>query len=115
VIRFGILGWSLKWCGQLRRRRQLYYGHTTGFDISPKAVQVVTEAALLGGVMAQGIGESLRILSDGAGQFNVLIHALCWVHAERVLRRLQGNTKQQRQNLAEMQHLLWQYYRQLQQ
>lgn len=83
--------------------------------LSPKAVQVVTEAAMLGGVMAQGIGESARILSDGAGQFNVLIHALCWVHAERVLRRLQGNTKQQRINLAEMQHLLWQYYRQLQQ
>ena len=37
------------------------------------------------------------ILSDGAPQFNVLVHALCWVHAERALRRLQGNTSQQRQ------------------
>lgn len=83
--------------------------------VSAKAVRVLTEAALLGGVIAQGVGQSLRILSDGAGQFNVLLHGLCWVHAERALRRLQGNTKQQRQNITEMQDLLWQYYRQLQQ
>jgi hypothetical protein len=83
--------------------------------VSAKAVQVISEAALLGGVMSQGINEPLRILSDGAGQFNVLCHGLCWVHAERGLRRLQGDTQQQRQNIAEMQDLLWDYYRQLQQ
>jgi hypothetical protein len=83
--------------------------------VSIKAVQVISEAALLGGVMSQGMNEPLRILSDGAGQFNVLCHGLCWVHAERGLRRLQGDTQQQRQNIAEMQDLLWDYYRQLQQ
>jgi hypothetical protein len=83
--------------------------------VSAKAVQVISEAALLGGVMSQGMNEPLRILSDGAGQFNVLCHGLCWVHAERGLRRLQGDTQQQRQNIAEMQDLLWDYYRQLQQ
>lgn len=83
--------------------------------VSAKVVQVVTEAALLGGVMSQGMNAPVRILSDGAGQFNVLVHGLCWVHAERSLRRLQGDTPQQRQNIAEMQELLWQYYRQLQQ
>lgn len=83
--------------------------------VSAKVVQVVTEAALLGGVMSQGMKAPVRILSDGAGQFNVLVHGLCWVHAERSLRRLQGDTPQQRQNIAEMQELLWQYYRQLQQ
>ena len=83
--------------------------------VSAKAVQVISEAALLGGVMSQGMNEPLRILSDGARQFNVLCHGLCWVHAERGLRRLQGDTQQQRQNIAEMQDLLWDYYRQLQQ
>jgi hypothetical protein len=82
--------------------------------VSAKAIQVVTEAALLGGVMEQGMGDPLQILSDGARQFNVLRHGLCWVHAERALRRLPGNTQQQRDNIAEMQDLLWQYYRQLQ-
>lgn len=83
--------------------------------VSARAMQVISEAALLGGVMSQEINAPLRIISDGAGQFNVLCHGLCWVHAERSLRRLQGNTEQQRQNLAEIQDLLWQYYRQLQQ
>ena len=83
--------------------------------VSAKAIQMISEAALLGGVMSQGINAPLRILSDGAGQFNVLCHGLCWVHAERGLRRLQADTPQQRQNIAETQDLLWQYYRQLQQ
>jgi hypothetical protein len=80
-----------------------------------KAVQIISEAALVGGVMSQEIKAPLRILSDGAGQFNILSHGLCWIHAERSLRRLEGDTEQQRQNLVEMQEELWQYYRQLQQ
>jgi hypothetical protein len=83
--------------------------------VKPKAVQIISEAALLGGVMSQGINAPLRILSDGAGQFNILGHGLCWIHAERSLRRQEGNTQQQRQNIVEMQEELWQYYRQLQQ
>jgi uncharacterized coiled-coil protein SlyX len=82
---------------------------------SARAVQVISEAALLGGVMSQGIKVGLRILSDGAGQFNILCHGLCWVHAERGLRRLQGTTPQQCRNIDQMQEQLWQYYRQLQQ
>jgi hypothetical protein len=82
--------------------------------VSAKAIRLISEAALLGGVMSGGINPVLRILSDGAGQFNVLIHGLCWVHAERCLRRLQGNTEGQRQNIDQMQSLLWQYYPKLQ-
>jgi Transposase IS66 family len=82
--------------------------------VSAKAIRSISEAALLGGAMSGGINPLLRILSDGAGQFNVLIHGLCWVHAERCLRRLQGNTEYQRQNIAQMQDLLWQYYPKLQ-
>ena len=82
--------------------------------LTPKARRLVSEAALLGGAMEKGVSEHLRILSDGAGQFNLLVHALCWVHAERALRRLPGYTARQRQNIEEMQQLLWGYYRQLQ-
>jgi hypothetical protein len=82
--------------------------------LSPKARRLVTEAALLGGAIERGVSGQLRILSDGAGQFNVLVHALCWVHAERALRRLPGNTARQRQNIEAMQQLLWDYYRHLQ-
>ncbi len=81
--------------------------------VTAKAIRLITEAALLGGAIEQGVNIQLRLLSDGAGQFNMFVHALCWVHAERALRRLPGNTARQRQNIEQMQKLLWEYYQQL--
>jgi len=81
--------------------------------VRKKVVQVMTESALLGGILSEPLSSPLRILSDGARQFNIMIHGLCWVHAERAVRRLQAETENQRQNLDEVQSLLWGYYRQL--
>jgi hypothetical protein len=50
--------------------------------------KIVTEGALLGGLLAQGIPSDRVILSDEAGQFNIFDHALCWIHAERAINRL---------------------------
>jgi hypothetical protein len=80
-----------------------------------KIVRVLSEAALLGGLTIEGRSEPLRILSDGAGQFNIMKHGLCWVHIERGLRKLEGNTETERENIAEMQGLLWEYYQDLKQ
>ena len=38
--------------------------------------------------------------SDDAGQFNVGSHALCWVHAERLIHKLVGFNHRQRQACA---------------
>jgi len=38
--------------------------------------------------LGQGIPVTLSIVSDDAGQFNVFDHALCWIHAERIINRL---------------------------
>ena len=81
--------------------------------VGKQANRLVTEAALLGGAIEKGVDIHLKILSDGAPQFNILVHALCWIHAERALRRLSGETPQQRQNIEEMQQFLWEYYQQL--
>ena len=78
-------------------------------------MRVLTEAALLGGLSLVVPSEPLRILSDGAGQFNVMQHGLCWVHMERSLRKLEGNNEQERKNIVEMQGLLWDYYQELKQ
>ena len=80
-----------------------------------KTVRVLTEAALIGGLNIAGRSEILRILSDGAGQFNVMQHGLCWVHIERGLRKLEGDNDQERENIVEMQGLLWEYYQELKQ
>ena len=63
-----------------------------GFDtlgVTPDPVKVATEAALWGAVCEQGLLDGTVIVSDGAGQFRVGEHALCWVHAERLVYKLQ--------------------------
>ena len=49
--------------------------------------QIATEGALLG-APARGLQERLAIVSDDAGQFKVLRHGLCWIHAERLIHTL---------------------------
>jgi FtsZ-binding cell division protein ZapB len=51
-------------------------------------VRIATEGALLGTLAACGFPPDLVIISDDAGQFNILAHALCWIHADRVFQRL---------------------------
>jgi hypothetical protein len=51
-------------------------------------IRIATEGALLGQLIAQGVSPEMGILSDGAQQFAILVHALCWVHAERPLARM---------------------------
>jgi uncharacterized coiled-coil protein SlyX len=80
-----------------------------------KTVRILSEAALLGGLRIEGRSETLRIISDGAGQFNIMKHGLCWVHIERGLRKLEGKTAIERENIAQMQGLLWGYYQELKQ
>jgi hypothetical protein len=55
---------------------------------SARQVRIATEGALLGQLIAQGVSPDLVVLSDGAAQFDVLVHAACGVHAERPLIRL---------------------------
>jgi low affinity Fe/Cu permease len=81
--------------------------------VGKKTIRIVSEAALLGALSASGRIDGLRIMSDGAGQFNVLIHGLCWIHAERNLRKLEGKTKEQRKNIEKTQEELWNYYQEL--
>jgi hypothetical protein len=80
---------------------------------SATAVKLVTEAALLGSAIEGGVSPQLIVLSDGARQFAILVHALCWVHAERSIRRLPGATAQHRQDIAEVTSDLWDYYQEL--
>jgi len=53
------------------------------------------------------------ILSDDAGQFDVLLHALCWIHAERTINQLGGFSDEQRQALAQVRSQIWDFYAEL--
>src|SRR3954447_20364922 len=60
----------------------------TGLTVTPDPVRIATEGALWGSVKAHGLLPDTVILSDDAGQFALDRHALCWVHAERLVHKL---------------------------
>jgi hypothetical protein len=78
-----------------------------------KAVRLASEAAVAGSLDHHGLLQDAVIVSDGAGQFDVLRHGLCWIHAERLIHRLVTVTEEQRAAVALVRHLIWWFYRDL--
>lgn len=52
------------------------------------AKRIITEGLLLGALVADGFDKDKFIHADGAGQFKVFNHCLCWKHAERPLKNV---------------------------
>ena len=50
---------------------------------------------------------------DAAGKFNILLHILCWIHAERTIKKQIGFNEEQRQALDGMLDQIWDFYREL--
>jgi hypothetical protein len=76
-------------------------------------LRIATEGALLGQLMSQGVSPQLVILSDGAPQFDLLVHALCWVHAERPLARMIPFNDKHRAAIEQARDQIWELYRDL--
>lgn len=56
---------------------------------------------------------SSSVLSNDAGQFRIPNHALCWVHAERLLQKLMPKAPQQVCKLERVRDQVWVLYRDL--
>ncbi len=82
----------------------------TGLQVTPDPVRVATEGALWGAVSGHGFLCEAVVLSDDAGQFNVGQHALCWIHAERLVHKLETFTDQQRAAQHHVRGLIWWFY-----
>src|SRR5262249_43166459 len=52
----------------------------SALKVNPDPVLIATEGALWGSIKAHGFLPNTVIVSDDAGQFDVGLHALCWVH-----------------------------------
>jgi hypothetical protein len=77
-------------------------------------VRIATEGAVLGSVLDHDLlNPDLVIVSDDAGQFDILVHALCWVHAERAVTKLVGFNAAQREALGQVRTEIWGLYRDL--
>ena len=78
--------------------------------VHPDPVKIATEAALWGSIHHHGLLNDTVIVSDGAGQFRVGQHALCWVHAERLIHKLVGFNDSQRRAIDLVRQLVWWFY-----
>jgi Transposase IS66 family len=85
----------------------------TKLDVTPDPVRVATEGALWGSVQSHKFLCDGVVLSDDAGQFNVGQHALCWVHAERLVHKLDAFTNKHRAAQTRVRGLIWDYYARL--
>jgi len=82
----------------------------TSLAVTPDPVRVATEGALWGAVGAHGFLCEAVVISDDAGQFDVGQHALCWIHAERLVHKLETFTDQQRAAQQHVRGLIWWFY-----
>lgn len=81
--------------------------------IKPRHRKIATEGALIGSIVEHGISDGLVIVSDDAGQFNVLCHALCWVHAERLISKVVPVSDQAIKDLESVKDQIWNLYEDL--
>ncbi|MGH8457128.1 MAG: IS66 family transposase, partial [Stenotrophobium sp.] len=82
-------------------------------NVTPDPVRVATEGALWGSVQAHDFLRDTVIVSDDAGQFAVGQHALCWVHAERLVHKLDTFTDAQHTAQQRVRALIWKFYAEL--
>jgi hypothetical protein len=77
--------------------------------------RIVTEAALFGTLMHYEMYVGQPLVSDDAGQFKIsgLLHALCWLHAERSIRKLVPLSPREQEAIDGVRDAVWKYYQRL--
>ena len=80
---------------------------------SKNHIRIATEGGLVGSIIHHGYNKDMAIISDDAGQFNVFLHGLCWVHTERTIQKLIGFTKKNVKLLENTRKDIWDLYREL--
>lgn len=77
---------------------------------TPRYRRIATEGALLGSLSELHIAKNMAIISDDAGQFNILTHGLCWVHTERLIHKMLPLNDLHRVDIARVRGEVWALY-----
>jgi hypothetical protein len=85
----------------------------SALKVTPDPVLIAGEGALWGAIRHQGLLHDTVVVSDDAGQFRVGAHALCWVHAERLVHKLVPANDKQRNAIEVAKRMIWWFYRAL--
>ena len=81
--------------------------------VQENEIRFVTEAALFASLIEKGIPHDLGVHGDDAGQFNVFVRSLCWIHEERHYRKLIMITDAGRRDLERVRGQIWEIYKEL--
>lgn len=76
-------------------------------------IRFMTEAALYASLISNGMPANMGVHADDAGQFDVFVRSLCWIHEERHYRKLIMTTDQARADLAKVRDQIWTIYQEL--
>ncbi len=79
---------------------------TAGNDI-----KLVTEAALFASLISKGVPRDLGVHADDAGQFDVFVRSLCWIHEERHYRKIIPVSEGMRQEIEAVRDGIWDLYK----
>jgi hypothetical protein len=82
----------------------------TALSVTPDPVRVASEGAVWASVQSHNFLCEAVVLSDDAGQFNIGRHALCWVHAERLVHKLDTFNDRHRAAQKKVRGLIWSFY-----
>jgi hypothetical protein len=83
--------------------------------VTERHIRIATEGLLVGQLLQAEYWKQLAIISDDAGQFAVplLIHGLCWVHAERTIHKLNPGGPRQQAEVDRVRGQIWAFYKDL--
>ena len=92
---------------------QAWQAYLSELGLAERLVKTATEGALLGVLIELGVSPDLVVLSDGAPQFDLFVHASCWVHIERPLEKIVPYNEAHRVAIEQMRQQIWDLYKDL--
>ena len=78
---------------------------------SESEVRLATEAALFASLIQKGIPRDLGVHADDAGQFNIFVRSLCWIHEERHYRKIVAANDKMRGEIEKVREGIWNLYK----
>jgi len=78
---------------------------------SKNDIKIATEAALFASLISRGIPRDLGVHGDDAGQFDVFIRSLCWIHEERHYRKIIPVSEEMRKEIEMIRDEIWDLYK----
>jgi len=79
--------------------------------ISEADIRLATEGALFASLLQKGFPRDLGVHGDDAGQFNVFIRSLCWIHEERHYRKIIPTNDEARLEIEKIRDEIWELYK----